>query len=321
MLDNIFILITSLFFVIFAAELAIKHSIKLAHSIKLTKYAVGVLMVAIISALPDAFISATSAINGVSEIGLSLLLGASVTILTLVIGITVLLSGVKNLPIKKGILTQNKIFPFLLFLPIIFGLDGYYSRIDGLTLIVTGIIFYYFVSKNNIQEEITTDDNPSKKNDRAKTICWLAASLIVLSISANFVVSSSVALAEQLKISPILISMIFISLGTSIPEFVFSYKALKKQEGLLALGNILGAVLMNVTVVVGLLALIHPFIFPKAIIYVTGGFMVFAAFLLFSFMKSDRKISRVEAAGLIIFWLVFVLVQFVTQHVILGTSA
>jgi Ca2+/Na+ antiporter len=74
-------------------------------------------------------------------------------------------------------------------------------------------------------------------------------------------------------------------------------------------GDLLGTVLADATIVVGILALISPFNFPIKIIYVTGVFMVISSFLLFYFMKSGKTLTRSESFILFIFWIVFILTE------------
>ncbi len=88
---------------------------------------------------------------------------------------------------------------------------------------------------------------------------------------------------------------------------------MKKEEDSLAVGDLLGTVLADATMVVGIMALINPFTFPQKIVYITGGFMVLASMILFRYMRSGRSIARREAYILLAFWVVFVLVEFLTS--------
>lgn len=100
-----------------------------------------------------------------------------------------------------------------------------------------------------------------------------------------------------------------------MPELFFSLKPMKKKDDSLAIGDILGTVLADITIVVGILALVSPFFFPQKIIYITGMFMVAALFVLFHFMRSGRTISKKESYSLFAFWLVFVFVEFVVNNI------
>lgn len=294
--------------VIKGATMATRYAAQLAESFRLSKYTVGFIIIAIISILPETFISINSAIEGIPSFGLGMLFGSNVADLTLIFALLILFTG-RGLKIESRILKNYNVYPFLLLLPLVLGLDGYFSRLEGLALIIAGGIFYYLALKNGIDGEIPQD----KTNNYRKNSLMLAFSMAILLIGSHFTVSSASSLAYYLGISPILVGMFIVGLGTTMPEFFFSLKSLRKNDDSLAVGDLLGTVLADATIVVGVLALVNPFFFPQKIIYVTGIFMVVASFILFHFMRSGRKISKKEGYLLFIFWLVFVLVEFMVN--------
>jgi cation:H+ antiporter len=105
--------------------------------------------------------------------------------------------------------------------------------------------------------------------------------------------------------------MLVVGLGTTMPELFFSLRSVRKNDDSLAIGDILGTVLADATIVIGLIAMINPFVFPKTTIYIGGVFMIAAAFILFSFMKSGHTVTKKEITALFIFWVTFALVQFI----------
>ncbi len=105
--------------------------------------------------------------------------------------------------------------------------------------------------------------------------------------------------------------MLVLGLGTTMPELFFCLSAVKRNHDSLAIGDVLGTVLADATVVIGLLALINPFSFPQKIIYIAGVFMITASFLLFYLMRSGKNITRKEAFMLVIFWLLFASVEII----------
>ena len=133
--------------------------------------------------------------------------------------------------------------------------------------------------------------------------------MALLLVGSHFTVTSAVALAQALYITPILIGMLVVGLGTTMPELFFSLKAIRRKDDGLAIGDILGSVLADATIVIGILALISPFFFPVKIIYVTGIFMVTASFVLLNFMRSERVLSKKEGYLLLAFWLLYVIVE------------
>ncbi len=306
MINNIFIFAVAIFFVIKGATLAVRYATQLAESFRLSKYTVGFIVISVISILPESFIAINAAIAGVPSFGLGMLFGSNISDLTLVFAVIILLAG-RSLKIESKILKNHVVYPFILLLPIILGFDGFYSRWEGAALIVAGAIFYYTALKNSIDNTLP----PSNGVGRGKNLLFLLASMVLLLVGAHFTVSAATTLAEMAGVTPILIGMLVVGLGTTMPEFFFALKSVKKNDDSLAVGDLLGTVLADATIVVGVLALVHPFAFPKSIVYVTGLFMVAASFLLFYFMRSGHTVTKREASLLLMFWIVFVLVEFI----------
>lgn len=309
MLENLFVFAISIFLVLKGATLATKYSAKLAENFNIPKHTIGFIVIAFISILPETFISINSVIEKSPEFGLGTLLGSNVADLTLIFGILILYAK-RGIKIKSRILKNVKLYPFFLLLPIILGLNGYYSRSEGLVLIISGVIFYYLIFKKNIDTE---NIPPKTKDEKIKNFLFLIFSMSLLLIGSHFIVISATELAVSLKLTPILIGMLIVGLGTTIPELFFSLKALKKREDDLAIGDILGSVLADATIVVGILAFLQPFYFPIKIIYVTGAFMVISSIVLIRFMKTERVISKKEGYLLLLFWIIYAIVEFVVN--------
>jgi len=309
MFFTIVVFTVAFYLVIKGAVMATKYAAQLAEGFHLSKYTVGFIVVAIISIFPETFIAMNSAFSGVPSFGFGMLLGSNVADLTLIFAIIVLYAK-RDLKIESKILKNHGVYPFMLFLPLLLGLDGYFSRVEGAVLIIIGVLFYYLALKNGVGGVVV----PTVSGDRYKSFFMLLVGIGVLLIGSHFVVASAMALANSLKVNPIFIGMLIVGLGTTMPELFFSLEAVKKKEDSLAVGDVLGTVLADATIVVGVLALINPFSFPQKIIYVSGVFMVVASFVLFHFMRSGRTLSKREAYVLLGFWLVFVCVEFFTTQ-------
>lgn len=305
MLNNLFIFVVALFMVIRGATWATVYATRIAESFRLSKYAVGFIIIAVISILPETFISISAALSGIPSFGLGMLFGSNIADLTLIFAMIVLFAG-REIKVESKILKNHVIYPFLLLLPLILGFDGHFSRVEGVALIVAGGIFYYIALRNGADETVATGD----RQNRLKHIALLGIGMAVLLIGSHFTVTAAAALAGAWGVSPIFIGMFIVALGTTMPELFFSLRAVKKQDDSLAVGDLLGTVLADATIVVGILALVAPFSFPQKIIYITGAFMVTASFILFQFMRSGRSLARREAWMLVAFWLLFIFVEF-----------
>jgi len=305
MIENLLIFIFSLFLVVKGATLATKYSAKLAEHFSISRYVIGFVVVAFISILPETIISINSALQGIPEFGLGTLFGSNIADLSLIFALLILLSG-RSVKIESKVLKNVDLYPFFLLLPIILGLNGHFSRIDGAVLIITGILFYYLVFRNGTEASKVFSNGDGKY----KNIFLLFLAMALLLAGAHFTVTSATALAQTLNITPILIGMLVVSLGTTMPEFLYSLKAIGQKEDSLAIGDILGSVLADATIVIGILAFISPFYFPVKIVYITGTFMVVTSLILLKFMRSGRTITKKEGFMLLAFWLFYAIVEF-----------
>lgn len=320
MLTSLAIFIISLALVIKGATLATRYSAKLAEGFRLSQHVLGFIIVALISILPETFISINSALEGRPEFGLGTLFGSNVADLTLIFAILIIYAR-RGIKIESKVLKDVHLYPFFLLLPLLFGLNGHYSRIEGIALILAGGIFYYMIFRHGVDasNEINTEEEErfktlirlfQNKNDNLKYIFLLFFSMALLMLGSHFTVTSATSLAYSLKVTPILIGMLVVSLGTTMPELFYSLKSVKKGDDGLAIGDIMGSVLADATIVVGILSLISPFAFPVKIVYITGLFMLTASLVLVYFMHSEKIITKKEGYALLIFWIIYAIVEF-----------
>ncbi len=304
MVNSIFILVGSLILVLKGATFATRYASSLAESFRLPRYTVGFIIVSFISILPETFIAVSSALEGLPAFGLGTLFGSNIADLTLIFAIIVFYTG-RKIKIEGTVLKNIKAYPFLILLPLVLGIDGYFSRIEGISLIIAGGVFFYTAFKGTSDAVLAVP-----RFERAKYALFLVGSMALLLIGSHFTVTSAVSLAGYIGVSPVLIGMLIVGIGTTIPELVFAVKAVEDRDDSLGVGDILGTVMADATIVVGILAAIRPFAFPIKIIYVTGAFMLVASVALIYCMRTGRTISSREALFLLFFWLCFVITEY-----------
>lgn len=305
MIYNIILLAVSIFLVVKGATIATKYSSKLAQSLGMSKYVIGFILVAFISILPETIISIDSALSGIPEFGLGTLFGSNVADLTLVVAIIIFYAR-RGIRVEKKMLKDVGLYPLFLLLPLLFGVNGFYSRLEGALMIMFGIFFYFLMlrkAKNSTQKS-------GSHEGRLKNFLILLFSLGLLLLGSHFAVKSSVFVAQAIGVRPIIIGIVFVGLGTTLPELFYALKSVKSRKDGLAVSDIMGTVLADATLVVGVIALIKPFYFPVQIVFLTGISMVVCTLILMRFMQSERTISAREAYILFGLWIIYVLAEF-----------
>jgi cation:H+ antiporter len=299
--------LASLLVLVKGAEYAVRYSSRIARAFRISEFVVSFFVVSFISCSPEATVSIISAINGVPEFGLGALLGSNVADLALVFGIVALFSA-NGVKVKSQILRNDLFYLVLLLVPIILGFDGHLSREDGLVLVLSGVAFLGTLAMQS--HLFRKRYNNAKSHEWAGNFLLLVLSLAFLVAGAYFTVRFGVDFANSVQIPPFLVALTMVSIGSCMPEMIFSLKAVRAGHDSLALGDVLGTVIIDATMLVGVLALISPFDFNPNIVRVTGVMMFFAGVLAVMFIKSGKVLTRKEGLLLLLFYLLSLAVEF-----------
>jgi len=225
----------------------------------------------------------------------------------LVFGLVTLFS-IRGIKVKSIVLKEDFIYLFLLLLPVIFGLNGHYSRLEGILLIIFGIFFFFTLSFDRARSKTKPKDFNS--GIFYKNLFLLIISMGILIISAYFTVKFAQLLASDLGIPSFLIGLTVVSIGSCLPELIFSIKAVRKNHDGLALGDVLGTVITDATIILGIIILIKPFSFNPILCYITGFAMFLSGLIAIIFMKTGKILSKREGIILLIIYALFLILSF-----------
>jgi len=124
------------------------------------------------------------------------------------------------------------------------------------------------------------------------------------------VVMTAQRIASLLGVPLVLVGIFAVALGTSLPELTFEIRAMRKQQGGMAMGNLLGSVIANATLILGVSALIAPIHVTHFPLFATSSiFLVLTALLFTSFLRSGHRLSWKEGIILVFFYMIFITVS------------
>lgn len=130
-------------------------------------------------------------------------------------------------------------------------------------------------------------------------IVRVVAGLVILIVAADRLVVSAVRIAKGLNISVVIIGAVIVGFGTSIPEFVVSAVASSQGDLDLALANVVASNTSNITLVLGIAAVLAVIETSRAVIRREGLLMVVAVTLL-AVMTWRHSVTRIEGVILLI---------------------
>lgn len=143
-------------------------------------------------------------------------------------------------------------------------------------------------------------------------IVLLIISLVILYFGAEWLVGGASSLAARLKVSPLIIGLTIVSMGTSAPELVVSIKAAMAGQSALSIGNVLGSNLFNTALILGVSAFIVPLVVKRQLLKVDVPVMIIAT-VVFLVMFLDGELSAIESWILLAMFAAYMTYLFVTS--------
>jgi len=300
---NFVIFVIAMGILIWGAEVIIKQSERIALKFKIPEFIIGATLIALGTSLPEMAASVAASLDGKADIAISNVIGSNILNITLVLA-TVFLISKKIMPARDFFAKDSTwaLIPVLVFILVIF--DGIISRFDAALLLLLMGAYLLFLLQDaksipdleNI-EEIEEIDLSSFSWIKVIPLLFLGFVLVI--IGAYFTVESASEIAKNFGISEWIIGIIMISLGTSLPELVVSISAAVKGKVDMAVGNIIGSNMANITVVLGTAALVHPLpINASAYIFDIASMLI--ATLLLVFLTANKLYTKSAGISLII---------------------
>ena len=305
------LLALGIFVLIKAADYSIEIIKAAGLKLKIPTFILSSIFIAAATSFPELSVGIISAVNKEPSLSLGNVLGANMVNLTLVLGITTLISnGVK---VREKMIFKDLFVTFLIaVLPFFLLFDGILSRQDGVVFILIYLFYQLFLVGNG--KEGFLNHRYSKLKKIGSLGFQFVLVMILLAASAQLIVALSDKISEVVNLPLSIIGVFFLSLGTTIPEMVVQLKSAESKEDGIFFGNVLGSVVINSTLVIGITSLIYPIkIFYNWSFIVLGVFTFIVFALLPVFLRSKKKLERKEGAILLLIYLLFLLTGFLLR--------
>jgi cation:H+ antiporter len=291
-------------------------------------FGLAAVLAAISTSMPELIVAITSAVDKNNSLTLGNIMGSNITNISLTLGLAAVIGG--SIKSSDQLIKREVMYAFLIgALPNILLTDGNLSRLDGLILIAAYVLYVInqmFIprTKRNKETMAAVKKNNQSKINRlhhwAKKSVWRHAILFIASagimvLSGEMLVKTAVLLAHTVNVPLFLVGLVVVSLGTTLPELAFSIKAATKRQSNLAFGNIIGSIVVNGSLILGISAYINPIYLQSEnrsyLLSVLGFVTIFALF--WRFVWTKHRLDRHEGALLMLIYSVFVVVQYIAR--------
>jgi len=299
------LLITSLLLIVVVSNRIIRYTLILSRAFGLSEMAAGFVLLSVATSLPELSVSTVASLADEGGLSVGNVLGSNIANLTIIVGLAIFFSRTEIL--VKG-QSQKELAQFLFLssvIPLFIVQRGSLGPVLGLVLLILFVYFSITISKKTEKIE------PTDRYVENATVVGLKfiVSLAIIILLSKLVVDSSVDIAESVGLPPSIIGATIIGLGTSLPELATTIQALRKRFFDMALGNLLGSCITNITLILGVSSLIS---FSEVSVLAVESIMFYvliSSLSVWYMISSGELIGRKGAFFLCVIYMIFILQQ------------
>ena len=284
----------------------VSGGVSLAKKLRISSMIIGLTVVAYGTSTPELAAAILAAFNSHTELILGNIVGSNISNIGMVIGISAIFA-----PLLISRITVRKWIPIMIgvsLLVIAMSYDGEISQVDGVILLVALIGFTIYTIKtvrgqvNNENQNIESEQvegelflSKYKIETFPKAIALIIIGIILLFIGGHFTVDGAVSIAESLGLSQLVIGIVIVAIGTSLPELITSVIAIAKKQTDIGVGNIVGSNIYNILLILGVTSTI---IGIPVSVDAFSNYYIMVAFSLVLFVGFKKYIPRPIGIGL-----------------------
>jgi cation:H+ antiporter len=293
------------------AGLFVDASVGIANRLQVPKLVIGIVLVSLATTAPELSVSLMSALRGQPEMALGNAVGSVICDDGLALALAGALT-VAPITVMPNVLRTSGFFLILVqMLAFIFvAVDGTLGRIEGAMLVGLFAAYLFFLYRQHKQGKFKAGvdvQGAEAKAGRSMLNLSLvfAVALTGIILASEFIITSATAIARSFNIPEAVIALTLVAFGTSIPEVATCIVAARKKEGAIAVGNILGADIMNICWVAGASSIANDLTLDKKQIFFMfpSMFVIVGAMLIM--LRMGYRLTRKKGIILFALYLVY----------------
>ena len=272
-------LLICLVVIVFSADWLVAGAVTIAKRFKISDFVIGAVIVGVGTSFPELVVSTIGAFEGNSDIAIGNVIGSDIFNVLGILGLTALIMPVAvsrenrrfDLPfcIALSVLTLLLVFNFFT------GGENGIGRIDGIVLLAIFLLFMWLSLRSNKKKEVTVEAVITNKQ-LSFGVGKVVVGLLTLIVSSRFFLDNAILIAKAWGVNEAFIAITLVACGTSLPELAASLVAAAKKNTQLALGNVIGSNIFNLSLILGSASQVTP-LTSSGITIVDYGVVIFAA--------------------------------------------
>lgn len=311
--NNIFlhaaIIAVSFYLLSLTADLLVEGAVGIAFQLKVPKMVIGILLVGFMTTVPEFAVSMISAVQGNPGIAFGNGIGSVIAdSLALALGI---LFAAHPISVNPRVLRKAGLFLIGVDIVIFFlSLNGSVGRGGGILLLCLLVVYLGFMFISERRQRGNDSSAPEaeeylKPASFSVQILRFLVGVIGILIVSEFLVNSAEFVATYVGVPQAVIGLTLIAIGTSIPEIATAITAARKGHGDLALGDILGADILNIVWIIGAAATVHPLFVGRKVTLFSLPAMIVIILTTLGLARMGYRLQRWKGIVLVVLYAIY----------------
>lgn len=312
MVQAMVLFMVGLILICIGGDRLVDAAVAIAKKLGIPKIVVGATVVSLGTTLPEVLVSTTAAFDGSASIAAGNAFGSIICNTALIAGLTQTIRPTKKVEVSS-LLWRSAFFFLVLIAMNVYGyVTGLFSRPVGvLLLLLFGVYAFLNIKRSAFEGEEDEEDKPTDEVSVPKQLLILVLCAVLLYVGANLLVDNGIYIANGLGVPERVIAVTFIALGTSLPELVTSIVSLIKGYGNVGLGNVIGANILNMLLVIGIPAAVAGIPLERSTVVVDMPLALGVMALLLVPILVRKKASRLQGIGLLGIYAAYCIISFI----------
>lgn len=318
MLVQCVIFLVGLVLIVKGGDLFVSASVRVAEFLRMPRVVIGSTLVSLATTSPEMVVAVMSGFKGESGLAVGNAVGSCVCNVGLILGMMATLKQIELHP--KALATPVFAMCLAGLFLFLMTLDLGISRSQGCILLLLGLGYFIFDFRKSMKEKDAGDiaEAVAIEEDIVSGHQWLKTrsgtavqfifGAVIVLIGSALLVESAVNLAGALGIPPIVIGLSVIAVGTSLPELVTAISSSRQNVSDLAVGNVIGANVANLTFVVGSAASIREVSMSRVTQLFSFPAMLIGMTLVSLMIMWGKRVTRRQGSGLLAYYGVYLVV-------------
>lgn len=312
MVKAVILFVAGLVLICLGGDRLVDAAVAIAKKLGIPQIVVGATIVSLGTTLPEILVSTTAAFDGSAAIAAGNAFGSIICNTALIAGLTQTIRPTKQVETSSLLWRSIFFFATLVGLNVCGFLTGAFGRPIGVVLLLLFIVYACLnVVRASAEGEGGEEKEETKDISILKQIFILAVCAACLFVGANLLVDNGILIAEAIGVPERVIAVTFIALGTSLPELMTSIMSLVKGYGNVGLGNVIGANLLNLLLVIGIPSAVAGIPLEQSAVRVDMPLACLVMAVLILPILVRKKSSRIQGIALLGIYAVYCVVSFI----------